>query len=250
VVVGPDVTDPLFGSASAALGHTVRIGGRPYQIIGVLERRGNMLGQSLDLEATVPMQTFTNDFGGRRSVGIIVSAHDPGGLNALEDEVESILRRVRQVPPDKGDNFTINRQEQITKMYKSLTSALYAVATGVGLITLIVGGIGIMNIMLVSVRERTREIGVRRALGARRRTIVTQFLFESVVVSLVGGMAGTAVGLGAAKLVAAITPLAAAVTPLAVVVGVVFSTLVGILFGLWPAWSAANLDPVEALRYE
>jgi putative ABC transport system permease protein len=250
VVLGPDVTDQLFGSGELALGHKVRIGGEDFQVVGVLERKGSLLGQSMDLIAIIPFMTFTNDFGGKHSVTISVSAQEPGAVNALEDELISILRRSRSLGPAQDDNFTINRQEQLTRVYDNLTSALYGVATGVGLITLIVGGIGIMNIMLVSVRERTREIGVRRALGARRRTIVMQFLFESIAVSVVGGLFGTAVGLAGAKLISEITPLAAAVTPSAVLLGVVFSTMVGIIFGLWPAWSAATLDPVEALRYE
>jgi putative ABC transport system permease protein len=144
----------------------------------------------------------------------------------------------------------VNRQDQILKLYGQLTGALYGVAIGVGLITLVVGGIGIMNIMLVSVTERTREIGVRRALGARRSTILFQFLIESSVVAAVGGAAGTLLGLAVAQLVALVTPLAAAVTPSAVALGLGFSAAVGLAFGSWPAWRAARLDPVEALRWE
>jgi putative ABC transport system permease protein len=250
VVLGHDVCDQLFGPPALAIGHWVRIGTNQYQVVGVMERKGKMLGQSQDLLALIPLQTFLNDFGSKRSVSISVSAKDPGKINGLEEQLTSVLRRARHLAPEQENNFTINRQEQLTKVYDNLTGALYGVASGVGFITLIVGGIGIMNIMLVSVRERTREIGVRRALGARKRTIVTQFLFESVAVSVVGGMGGTVFGLGVAKLVGEITPLAAAVQLSAVALGVLFSTLVGILFGLWPAWSAANLDPVEALRYE
>jgi putative ABC transport system permease protein len=138
----------------------------------------------------------------------------------------------------------------LANTYQQLTGALYGVAVGVGLITLLVGGIGIMNIMLVSVRERTREIGIRRALGARKQTIVIQFLMEASAVSAVGGSLGTAVGLGLAKVVSLITPLAAEVQVITVVGGVGFAALVGLLFGIWPAARAAHLDPVEALRYE
>jgi len=160
------------------------------------------------------------------------------------------LRRARNTPPDKPDDFTINRPEQLAATYKQLTGALYGVAVGIGLITLLVGGIGIMNIMLVSVRERTREIGIRRALGARKRTIVFQFLMEAAAVSGIGGLLGTIAGLLGAKLVSEITPLAAAIDPLTVGFGVSFAAMVGLLFGIWPAARAANLDPVEALRYE
>jgi putative ABC transport system permease protein len=204
---------------------------------------------NMDARVMIPYTTFLRDLGGKRSLNIAVTAA-PEDLSALEDELVGILRRVRQEPPEKKDDFALNRQEQFLRLYRQLTGALYGVAIGVGAITLVVGGIGIMNIMLVSVTERTREIGVRRALGARRRTILFQFLLESSVVAAVGGSIGTALGLGIAQLIALTTPLAAAVTPSAVLLGVVFSAAVGLLFGSWPAWRAARLDPVEALRYE
>jgi putative ABC transport system permease protein len=168
----------------------------------------------------------------------------------VEDQLVGIMRRVRATPAGQPDDFNVNRTDSLAATYEQLTGALYAVATGVGLITLLVGGIGIMNIMLVSVRERTREIGVRRALGARQRTIVLQFLMEASSVSAVGGLLGTVVGLGTAKVVSLVTPLAADVRPSTVVSGVAFAALVGLLFGIWPAARAAKLDPVEALRYE
>ncbi len=250
VVLGEDVSRALFDTGEAALGKAVLINRSHYRVIGVLERKGSLLGNSLDLVAIVPFETFRNDFGAKRSVSIAVASADPKALDALEDEVMSIMRRARSLGPDQEDSFTINRQEQFTKLYGQLTGTLYAVAFGVGLITLLVGGIGIMNIMLVSVRERTREIGVRRAIGARRRAIITQFLLESVAVSFVGGAAGTLVGLFIAHLVGDLTPLAAAVTGGGVALGLGFSMLVGMVFGIWPAWTAAHLDPVEALRYE
>jgi putative ABC transport system permease protein len=154
------------------------------------------------------------------------------------------------IAPEKDSDFSINRPEQLANTYAELTGALYGVALGVGLITLLVGGIGIMNVMLVSVRERTREIGVRRALGARRRTIVVQFLLEAAGVSAIGGTIGTLLGLGLAKVLSMATPLAASVQPATIAGGIGFAAAVGLVFGIWPAFRAAQLDPVEALRYE
>jgi putative ABC transport system permease protein len=251
VVLGAEVADRLFPKLSLEqmLGRRVRVEGHPFQVIGVLARRGKMLGMNMDTNVVVPYTTFARDLGSKRSLTIAVVA-EPGKVPALEDELVGILRRVRHVPPDKKDDFNLNRQDQMLKLYDQLTGALYGVAIGVGLITLVVGGIGIMNIMLVSVTERTREIGVRRALGARRRTILMQFLVESSTVAALGGAVGTVLGLAVGQLVALLTPLAAAATPSAVALGIAFSAGVGLLFGSWPAWRAARLDPVEALRYE
>jgi putative ABC transport system permease protein len=251
VVLGPTVADRLFPKVplEEVTGRLVRIKDHPFTVVGVLSRRGRMLGQDLDNDVTIPFSTFMRDMGGKRSITIAVTA-EPGQVEALEEQLVGILRQARKVPPGKKDDFAINRQDQFLKLYNQLTGALYGVAVGVGLITLVVGGIGIMNIMLVSVTERTREIGVRRALGARRRTILLQFLVESSLVSMLGGAVGTVLGFAVALVLSNTTPLAAAVTPSAVALGLGFSAAVGLIFGSWPAWRAANLDPVEALRYE
>ena len=248
MVIGADVAEQLFPGRNP-LGHSVRLDNRPYEVIGVLAKKGQILGQSMDLIALIPFNTFLAVYG-KRDFQIDVAVEDPNQIDRLEDEVTGIMRRVRSVPPGEPDDFSVNRTQQLADTYRQLTGAMYGVALGVGLITLLVGGIGIMNIMLVSVRERTREIGIRRALGARRRTIVVQFLLEASLVSAVGGAIGTALGLGAAKVVSLVTSLAAAVQPLTVLGGILFAAAVGLVFGIWPAARAAQLDPVEALRYE
>jgi putative ABC transport system permease protein len=248
-VIGADVRDGLFPGISP-LGQTIRVEGRPFTVVGVLSRKGKLLGDSQDLTVLVPFKTHYAAFGKSRPFSIAIAIRSTSEMKQAEDQLMGVIRRVRNTPPGQPDDFSINKPEALAQTYNQLTGALYGVAVGVGLITLLVGGIGIMNIMLVSVRERTREIGVRRALGARKQTIVLQFLMEASAVSAVGGLLGTVVGLGSAKVVSLITPLAADVRPLTILAGVGFAAVVGLLFGIWPAARAANLDPVEALRYE
>jgi putative ABC transport system permease protein len=248
-VLGADVADGLFPTSNP-IGQTIRIGNRPFRVIGVLARKGKILGQNQDLAVQVPLKTFLSDFGSKRQLTIGVAAAPGVDLLTAVDQVEIALRRARAIAPEKESDFSINRPEQLANTYAELTGALYGVALGVGLITLLVGGIGIMNVMLVSVRERTREIGVRRALGARRSTIVLQFLLEAAAVSAIGGTIGTLLGLALAKVVSLATPLAAAVQPATIAGGIGFAAAVGLVFGIWPAARAAQLDPVEALRHE
>ena len=248
-VIGMDLVDSLFPHSSP-LGATIKVGHRPFTVIGTLSRKGKILNHSQDLTVVIPFQTFVGFFGKKRGITIMVAVDSQAMMDPAQDQLVGILRRARGTAVQSDDDFAINRPEQLANTYNKLTGALFGVAVGIGLITLLVGGIGIMNIMLVSVRERTREIGVRRALGARRRTIVLQFVMEAIVVSALGGFLGTVVGLAGAKIISEVTPLAATVKPLTVVFGVGFSALVGLLFGIWPAARAANLDPVEALRHE
>ncbi|MFT3708991.1 MAG: ABC transporter permease [Archangium sp.] len=248
-VIGTDVADTFFPDIDP-VGNTIRVGNKPVTVIGVLSRKGKILDQSQDLAVIIPFSTFKSFFRGNQSIDIGIQISDVENMDKAEDQLVGILRRARQTPPDKPDDFAINKPEQLASTYEQLTGALYGVALGIGFITLLVGGIGIMNIMLVSVRERTREIGIRRALGAKKRTIITQFVLEATLVSAVGGAMGTLVGLGGAKVVSLVTPLAATVRPLTIVFGIGFAALVGLVFGIWPAARAANLDPVEALRDE
>ncbi|MCY1079002.1 ABC transporter permease [Archangium lansingense] len=249
VVLGSEVEEVLFPKVKA-VGRQVRIAGRSFLVVGTLARKGRMLDRNQDLRVLVPFSTFVDRFGQARSMSISMKVGKPEHINQAEEQLVGVLRRARGTPPGSPDDFTLNRPEMLANTYAQLTGALFGVAVGVGLICLLVGGIGIMNIMLVSVRERTREIGVRRALGAHKRTIILQFLMEASAVSALGGTLGTAVGLGAAQVVSLFSPLAAAIQPLTVVSSIIFSAVVGLLFGVWPAARAANLDPVEALRYE
>ncbi len=248
-VLGWEIAQKLF-EYEDALGKKIFVGGHPFYVVGVLEKRGEILGENLDANIYLPIGAFYKAYGTRRSLMIRVRVVDPKIIEEAKDELRGILRRVRKVPAWKEDDFAINQQDVLTNLYKSLTAGLYAVAVGIGAISLLVGGIGIMNIMLVAVTERTREIGVRKAIGARRRDVLRQFLIESVVISAVGGLIGMALGFGVAKVIAAISPLPAHIQVSSVFVALFFSSIVGIFFGIYPAYKAARLDPIEALRYE
>lgn len=248
-VIGWEVADKLFKKVNP-IGRRIKIGSYKFRVIGVLEKRGSLFGQNLDTEIIIPIGVFQKIYGSRRWITIGIKVKSPEVIEDAKDELIGILRRVRKVPPREENDFAINQQDMIADMYKRLTTALYAVAFGIGSISLIVGGIGIMNILLVSISERTREIGIRKALGAKNRNILWQFLIEALVVSALGGLIGIIMGFVIAKVISSTTFLSATVSGVSILIGVVFISLTGIFFGLYPAYKAAKQNPIDALHYE
>ncbi len=247
-VIGTDIVETLFPKEEA-LNKTVRIGSSKFLVIGIFEEKGKMMGMSMDNEVVIPFTTFRKLFirKGREDITIVVLAKDK---EEAIDEIKGVLRRVRKVKPGKPDDFSINTQDALMDMYNKITGAAFMVMIGVASLSLLIGGIGIMNIMLVSVTERTREIGIRKAIGARYKDILYQFLTEAVVISGFGGFIGIVLGFSIAKIISLASNLPAAIPLWAVLLGFGFSSGVGIFFGIYPANKAARLNPVEALRYE
>ena len=248
-VLGSEVAEELFPHGDP-IGQPVRLGAESYEVVGVIAGKGKMFGQSQDRFAAIPIRTFQKYKQERGSFGIAIKSVDQAALPTAQQEVRNILRGRRHLRPGAPDNFGITTSENVMELYRTLTGGIFVVTVGVAAISLLVGGIVIMNIMLVSVTERTREIGIRKAMGARRRDILTQFLVEATTLSISGGLIGILVGVGIALLAGGLTPLPAAVSWPAVGLGIGMSALIGIFFGSYPAWRAARLDPIEALRYE
>jgi putative ABC transport system permease protein len=249
-ILGYEVAERLFGLRDP-IGRRIRIGENSFEVIGVISKRGDFFDQNLDQFVMLPHTVFVKTIRAeRRYFSIGVKVADTTQIGVVKEQIRGILRRVRKVPFNKPDNFSINEVDLLRDLYEKLTGGLYAAMFAVAGISLLVGGIGIMNIMLVSVTERTREIGVRKALGARRRSILLQFLFEAMLISSAGGVLGVLLGALAAHLVDRFTSLPARVETWSAVLGLAFSSAVGIFFGLFPARAAAKKDPIEALRYE
>lgn len=252
-VVGPDVLTNLFGGASAdrVIGQEVRIAGRPFQIIGVLEPLGSIFGASRDSVAYIPYSTYQKIYGARDSIVVFVQVPAAEQLEIAEDQVRTVMRNRRGGVFNQDDEgFSLETQDVFLELYGKATANIYLVTIGVAAISLVVGGIVVMNIMLVSVTERTKEIGIRKAIGARRKDILTQFLIEAVMVTALGGAIGVLTGFGLAYLIAALIGFPLLISVASAVLGVGVSSVVGIISGLWPAWRAARLDPIEALRSE
>lgn len=252
-VLGQDLVRALFPYEDP-IDKQLKINGRPFRVVGVMEPLGNFLGQSRDNSIFVPITTFDKYYPDAPFPEvvfvIIVRPRSRAYVKSAIDEMTDILRRRRRVPPGEPSTFGISSQDALLDIYNQLTGATALVLTAISFIALMIGGIGVMNIMLVSVTERTKEIGIRKAVGATRLNILSQFLIEAVVLTAVGGVAGLAVGEVASLLINKYSPLPAYVPLWAIAVGVGISAAVGIVFGLWPAWKAARLDPIEALRWE
>ena len=252
-VIGVDVVHALFPYEDP-IDKDIRINGNPFRVVGVMEPLGSFFGQSRDNSIFIPISTFDKYYAEgpfpQVVFFIIIRPQSRAYVKSAVDEITDILRRRRRVPLGAPNDFGITSQDSLLDIYNQLTGATALVLTAISFVALMIGGIGVMNIMLVSVTERTKEIGVRKAVGATRLNILSQFLIEAVVLTAIGGLAGLAVGELFAFLINKYSPLPAFVPIWAIAVGIGISAGVGIVFGLWPAWKAARLDPIEALRWE
>ncbi len=255
VVLGQTVVDKLFGAGADPIGQLVRINNIPFQVVGVLERKGQSpMGQDYDDAVFVPTSTFQAKIqGGLQKYiagSIMVGATSPEETARAQRQITELLRERHNLPPSAEDDFSIRNLTEMASAREESTRTLTTLLAAIAAVSLLVGGIGIMNIMLVSVTERTREIGIRMAVGAKPRHILAQFLVESLTLSLVGGMIGIALGVGAAQWLASQFEWPMLIRPDIIALAVGFSAVVGVGFGMYPARKASRLDPIEALRYE
>ena len=245
--IGYGVANQLFPGVDP-LEREIKIEGLPFRIVGIAQEIGTVFGNPRDNFVIMPISTYQNIYGSRGSIGIRVQAIGPDAIEKAQDEVRVVMRARRHLNYEDPDNFGIVSSDALNKLREQIFGTISIVAIGVTSISLIVGGIVIMNIMLVSVTERTREIGIRKSLGARRTDIVRQFLSESTVLSLLGGCIGVAIAYGLGKLATVLFDLPTALPILWTIIALSVSASIGLFFGIYPAWQAAKLDPIEALR--
>ena len=249
-IVGSDIVDNVLG-AGDPLGKEIRVDGSPYTVIGVGESQGKMFGRSMDNWVAIPLTTFLEAYGSNQSLQILVDSGGGGAvMEAVSDELRVILRTRRHLAPGTADAFSIDSSATFGNLLVSVLNNFGAVVVAIAAVALVISGIVIMNIMLVSVTERTREIGVRKALGARRRDILLQFLIESALVAALGGVIGVVLGITAAKLVTLVIAFPSSVALWSILVALFVATAVGLFFGIYPAYKASALDPITALRAE
>ncbi len=255
VVIGHAIAEELFPFTDP-IDKRIKLDGHKYKVVGVFEEKKSAFGGGYDNYCLIPVTFFQRTYGkfdsrGReRSVNVTVRARSPEVVQDAIEETRAVMRYERKVKPQDEDDFTIFSNESMIKTFNDVTAGVKVGAFVIGIIALVVAGIGIMNIMLVSVTERTREIGVRKSLGAKRKNILTQFLLEAIVLCNIGGAVGVLVGFGLGNIVSILTGFANAVPLEWAIGGLIFCTVVGLTFGMWPAIVASKLDPIEALRYE
>jgi len=255
VVIGDAIADELFPFTDP-IEKIIKLDGIKYRVVGVFENKTSEFGSSFGTYCLMPITTFQKKYGMKdrwgndRSVNVTVRAVSPELVESAIEEVRMVLRAERKVPPKEEDDFTIFTNDSMIRSFNSATSGVKLGAFVIGIVALVVAGIGIMNIMLVSVRERTREIGIRKSLGAKRKNILSQFLLEAIILCNIGGIFGVLAGFGLGNIVSILTGFAANIPMEWAFGGLAFCTAVGLTFGLWPAVIASKLDPIEALRYE
>lgn len=252
-IIGYEVAEDLFGSVNP-LNKEINIGRYTFRVAGVMEEQGGSTfgGPNFDRQVFIPISTFVKSFGGRRfmDVDVAVKALTMTGLEDLEYEVIGEMRKIRKLRPAEPDNFSINKLDSLLGAFNSIVGAVLGIGLLVTSIALFVGGIGVMNIMFVSVTERTREIGIRKAIGAKRRSILMQFLFESATICLLGGLIGILIAAGLTAAINASGMMPASLSPGIMLASIIVSVVVGVFAGLVPAFKGAKLDPIDALRYE
>ncbi|MBK8984010.1 MAG: ABC transporter permease [Ignavibacteria bacterium] len=248
-IIGMDIRKAFFEN-SDPIGKTIKIGTYSFRIIGVVEKQGSLLGLvSLDNRVIVPIERFFRLFGNKRSLSINIKAADINDLGETKEEVISIMRKARKVDYGERDDFGVNQQEAFKSTYESLTSLIKIIGSLITSLSLIVGSVGIANIMFVSVKERTKEIGIRKAIGAKKRTILLQFLIESVSICLLGGLIGLMISVPISLIINAFV-LPTAMPLWVIILGLIVSVIFGVLAGFFPAYNAAKMNAVDSLRYE
>ncbi len=248
-VLGADLAVELFPGVDA-IGRTVKIAGRHFRVIGVSAPRANQLGVNRNRYAVIPYPTFDKSLGDGSDLDLKFSAYTPDLVPDLIEELRFAMRLRHGLKPSEPDDFAITTRDRILSIWEGISAAVFRALVGLASISLVVGGVVLMNVMLVAVTERTREVGLRKALGARRQDILMQFLTESITLSLLGGVIGVLLGFGIAATISAFTPVPSAIEPWSVGAGLGVTFVIGVLFGTYPATRAAQLDPVEALRHE